>query len=81
MYCKNCGKEVNPLAVICTGCGCAISNVSIVSIVLAYLLALGFPLLGIIAAIYLLFQRQASHAFLVGALAITAWIVWIEVLL
>ena len=26
MFCKNCGKELNESAVVCTGCGCAVEQ-------------------------------------------------------
>ena len=28
MFCKNCGKEIDPSAVVCPNCGCATDNYS-----------------------------------------------------
>jgi uncharacterized OB-fold protein len=68
MFCTSCGKQLSDQAIMCPGCGAptkvhdAKLSVGTGTIVAAYVLSVGFPILGLIAGIYLWAgKKQVAH--------------------
>ena len=69
VFCQHCGNKMKREAVLCPKCGCENNlkkkeekeEVKGSSIVLSYVLSILFPLLGIIAGIYLIAKDKAAH--------------------
>jgi TM2 domain-containing membrane protein YozV len=74
MFCSKCGKEVNDEAIICTNCGCAISNAG-KSKIAAGLLGIFLGTLGI-HNFYLGKTNKAVTQLVLGIVGIlTSWLI------
>jgi len=78
-YCSHCGKELMDEAVVCTGCGCAVANISNItdepSIVLN-VLSFFLPVVGLILFIVIAFyEKTPMKAKAIGKWALIGFVV------
>lgn len=76
-YCSHCGKELMDEAVVCTGCGCAVANISnitdVPSIVLN-VLSFFLPVVGLILFIAF-YEKTPMKAKAIGKWALIGFVV------
>tara|TARA_Y100000593_G_scaffold90951_1_gene178555 strand:+ start:801 stop:1076 length:276 start_codon:yes stop_codon:yes gene_type:complete len=78
MYCCECSSEVHERAKICPVCGCnprgITSDLAGGTIAGAYLLAVLFPIFGLIAALYLACKKEAAHGVVVAGVSLLSMV-------
>lgn len=82
MFCNKCGASIHEEAVICTKCGCQVTNTAIKqwhinTVVGLYIISIVIPIIGVIAGIigcFNLKNRPAGAGMI--AVSLIAWVFW-----
>lgn len=79
-FCPNCGAEINPNAVVCVNCGCAISSRTDIPSVGLNIISFLFPIIGLI--LYIVYhQNSPKKANAIGKWALISFCINIVVII